>query len=237
MPESEGETNEVYIFYKSDVKNHFFFLLSEKNMSIRAAAKELQIPQSTAQSWQKKAEKAGDKEIETRVSGSGKKAGGPPVLTEDHARFIIDFLDENPSSVLDDMMEGLTSQFSDLQIKKSSLHDFVTKKCNITLKRAHFHAVERNSPEKIEERNWVKNQLQTDMDFMSNCVFIDEAAFHINMKRSMAWSKKGERAVVVVPKTRAKTTTILGAISPYGVVNARVRCPKSSSYKQEKKNC
>lgn len=43
------------------------------------------------------------------------------------------------------------------------------------------------------------------------------------MKRSVAWSKKGIRAVVVVPKTRAKTTTILGAISPYGVVNIKVR--------------
>ncbi|KAG1316441.1 hypothetical protein G6F62_013496 [Rhizopus arrhizus] len=41
------------------------------------------------------------------------------------------------------------------------------------------------------------------------------------MKRSVAWSKKGSRAVVVVPKTRAKTTTILGAISPYGVVNIK----------------
>ncbi|KAI8327422.1 hypothetical protein EDC96DRAFT_580700 [Choanephora cucurbitarum] len=102
VPESEGKTNRVYRFHKSDVKNHFFFLLSEKNMSIRAAAKELQIPQSTEQT------------------------GRPFMLTEDHVRFIIDFLDENPLSILDDMMEGLTSQFADLQIKKSSLHDFVT---------------------------------------------------------------------------------------------------------------
>ncbi|KAI8372264.1 hypothetical protein EDC96DRAFT_425798, partial [Choanephora cucurbitarum] len=125
VPESEGETNRLYRSYKSDVKNHFFFLLSEKNMSIRAAAKELQIPQSTAQSWKKKVEKAGDEEIETRASGSGRKAGRPPVLTEGNACFIMDFLDENPSSVLDDMMEGLTSQFVDLQIKKSFLHGFV----------------------------------------------------------------------------------------------------------------
>ncbi|KAG1058075.1 hypothetical protein G6F43_000110 [Rhizopus delemar] len=46
------------------------------------------------------------------------------------------------------------------------------------------------------------------------------------MKRSMAWSKKGERAVVVTPKTRAKITTIIGAISPYGVVNIKVKSPK-----------
>jgi hypothetical protein len=119
------------------------------------------------------------------------------------------------------------------KLKKSTLHDFVTKKCGITLKRAHFHAAERNTPEKIEERyNWVKDRLETDMDYMSNCVFIDETAFHINMKRSIAWSKKGERTVVVVPNTRAKTTTILGAISPYGVVNIRVRRPKVQASKK-----
>ncbi|KAL1933118.1 hypothetical protein VTP01DRAFT_8796 [Rhizomucor pusillus] len=43
--------------------------------------------------------------------------------------------------------------------------------------------------------------------------FANESAFHVNMKRSMAWSKKGSPAVNTVPKTRAQTTTILGAIS------------------------
>lgn len=108
-------------------------------------------------------------------------------------------------------MESLTEKFADLDIKKSALHDFKTNKCKISLKRAHFHAAERNSPEKIETRyEWVTKWLQTDMDYLSNCVFVDEAAFHINMKRSYAWSKKGTRAVVKVPKTRALTTTILG---------------------------
>ena len=66
-------------------------------------------------------------------------------------------------------------------------------------------------------------------------VFIDEAAFHINMKRFMAWSKKCERAVVIVPKIRAKTTTVLGAISPYGVVNVRVRRPKVQAASKKRK--
>ncbi|KAI8367219.1 hypothetical protein EDC96DRAFT_574723 [Choanephora cucurbitarum] len=78
------------------------------------------------------------------ASGSGR----PPVLIENYARFIVDFLDENTSLVLDDKMEGLTSQFDDLQIKKSSPHDFVTEKCNTTLKKA--HVVERNGPEKLK---------------------------------------------------------------------------------------
>lgn len=74
----------------------------------------------------------------------------------------------------------------------------------------------------------------TDMDYMTNCVFIDEVAFHINMKCTFAWSKVGTRAVVKIPKTRAKTTTILGAISPHGVVNVAVRRPRVLAVSKKK---
>lgn len=77
--------------------------------------------------------------------------------------------------------------------------------------------------------------MKTDMDYISNCVFIDEAAFHINLKRSFSWSRKGKRAVVTVPKTKARTTTILGAISPYGVVNISVRLPRKLLQSQKRK--
>ncbi|CEP13859.1 hypothetical protein [Parasitella parasitica] len=60
----------------------------------------------------------------------------------------------------------------------------------------------------------------------------NEAAFHINLKRSMAWPKKGTRAEVVVPETRARTTTNLGAISPFGVVNVQLRRPTIPSKKR-----
>jgi hypothetical protein len=134
------------------------------------------------------------------------------------------------------MMDQLNAQFMGLEIRKSALHKFLTEKCQFSLKRAHFHSVERNSPEKIEERyNWVKQWQETDMDFTSNCVFIDEAAFHINMKRNYAWSVKGERSVVKVPKTRAKTTTIIGAISPFGVINVKVKLPKVTAPSKKRK--
>lgn len=65
--------------------------------------------------------------------------------------------------------------------------------------------------------------MDTDMDYLSNCGFIDGAAFHINIKRSFAWSKVGTHAIVKVSKTRAKTTTILGAKSAHGLANIKVR--------------
>ena len=111
------------------------------------------------------------------------------------------------------------------------------EKCRISLKKAHFHSVERNSSENIERRyKWIKRWMETGMDYLSNCIFIDEAAFHINMKRNVAWSKIGSRAEVVIPKTRAKTMTILGAISPYGVINVKVRKPRAVKQNKKRKS-
>ncbi|KAG1170467.1 hypothetical protein G6F70_009073 [Rhizopus microsporus] len=92
------------------------------------------------------------------------------------------------------------------------------------------------SEEKIQERlNWVRKWEKTDMDFTRNCVFLDESAFHINLKRSMAWSRKGTPAVVTVPKTRATTTTILGAISAEGLIKCSLRLPQPPSNKKRKR--
>jgi hypothetical protein len=66
------------------------------------------------------------------------------------------------------------------------------------------------------------------MDYLKNCDFIDESAFHINLKRSIAWSAKGTTSIVTVPNTRSKTRTILGAISVMGVINIAIQKPKLS---------
>lgn len=70
---------------------------------------------------------------------------------------------------------------------------------------------------------------------MSNCILIDESAFHINMKHSCLGFRKGEPAIVTVTKIRAKTITILGAIFTFGVFNVKVMKPKvAESFKKRK---
>ncbi|KAG1139787.1 hypothetical protein G6F37_009497 [Rhizopus arrhizus] len=207
-------------------------------MSIRgAAAAEIKVPSSTAYNWHKKGLKSLelDEDIEKGGARGAVKVGRPAVLNDIHKNYLTNLVGVKSSIVLDEMMKSLT-KFTDLKISKNSLHEFVTEKCRISLKRAHFHSIERNNPQKIEERyQWVKQWEKTDLDFESNCVFIDEAAFHINLKRSMAWPKKGERAVVVTPKIRAKITTIIGAISPYGVVNIKVKSSKVAGPSKKRK--
>lgn len=67
----------------------------------------------------------------------------------------------------------------------------------------------------------------TDIKFLTNCIFLGEPAFDINMKRSRAWFKEGTRAIVIRPTTRVNTMTILGAISVAGLVAVGVKKKKS----------
>lgn len=61
----------------------------------------------------------------------------------------------------------------------------------LTVKKAHFEPKERNSPESITAPfKWVTNFTITDINYYSNCIFIDESAFHINLSRNMTWSIK-----------------------------------------------
>lgn len=64
------------------------------------------------------------------------------------------------------------------------------------------------------------------MDFAKNCVILDESAFHVNLKRSIAWSRKGTSAIVTVPTITANAISILGAISAAGLINVSLRVPK-----------
>ncbi|KAG1037484.1 hypothetical protein G6F43_012858 [Rhizopus delemar] len=57
----------------------------------------------------------------------------------------------------------------------------------------------------------------------------------VTKNNSMAWSKKGTPAVVTVPKTRATTTTILGAISTEGLIKCCLRLPQPPSSKKRKR--
>ena len=181
----------------------------------------------TAQGWVAE-DKKDPQGIIMRQAGSDRPVGRPPILTEEHRKFMANWADENAESVtLNDMMEVLTNKFGKIEISKTALYNFVREKCRITWKKAHFESVDRNCTEKLDERyDWVKKWIESDLlDYESNCIFIDKASFHINSKRNFSWSRKGARARVKIPKTRAPTHTILGAICAHGVVNICIKRP------------
>ncbi|KAL1927621.1 hypothetical protein VTP01DRAFT_3858 [Rhizomucor pusillus] len=193
-------------------------------------AKQLDIHVRTAQRWVKQYDERPDSIFE-----SGEKKGRRRILTSEHKKTIIDFIDANPSAAVVEVTEHLVKEFKDLKVSNSTVNNFIKTECNLPLKKAEFQSVERKSPEKIQERfDWVRQWEQTDMNFLTNCVFLDKSAFHINMKRTRAWSKKGVPAVVTVPTTRAKTTSILEAISASGLIKVSLRIPKANPNKKRK---
>ncbi|CEG80910.1 hypothetical protein RMATCC62417_15173 [Rhizopus microsporus] len=205
----EANVERDYVRYTVQDKVRFFDLRIEKCMSASTAAKQLGIHIRTAQRWVGQYNVCPDSIFE-----SCKNVGRKYILAEEHKTTAINFIDANPSATVVEVTEHLLKQFHDLKVSRSTGYNFIRSGCNLSLKKVDFHSIERNSPAKIEERyNWVCKWEKTNMNFLTNCVFLDESAFDINMKRSRAWSKKGTRAIVTRPTTRANTTSILGTIS------------------------
>ena len=173
MKETSVKRN--YTRYSDQDKVRFFKLLFERCLSAAAAANQLGIHVRTAQKWAAQYEKDPDSIFQKR-----RKTGRPRILHEEHKSVILECIDENPSVVLDEVIKKLKQIFTELKVSKSTLFDFVKEHCNLSLKKARFQPVDRNSQEKTQERlDWVHNWEKTDMNFTTNCVFLDETAFQL----------------------------------------------------------
>ncbi|CEP19613.1 hypothetical protein [Parasitella parasitica] len=194
-----------------------------KNLSAHPAARQLGIHIRAAQRCFKRYYENPESVFEKK-----KKSGRHRLPREENKRFLLNDIDKNPSAVSTEVVESLTRNFGDLNVSRSTAYNFMTTRCNLFIKQAQFHPLERISEEKIQQRyDWVQKSQQTDMDFTTNCVFFDESVFYINLKRSMAWLRKGTPAIIVtVPKTTANATSILGAMSAAGLIYISLSVPK-----------
>lgn len=86
-------------------------------------------------------------------------------------------------------MELLSDFFMGLRASKTSLYTFLKNVRALSSKIARKDSVKKNSVKKIKHRfEFVSNVLSCDIDYCPNYVFIDEAGFNINMKRSGGWA-------------------------------------------------
>ncbi|ORE12971.1 hypothetical protein BCV71DRAFT_190079, partial [Rhizopus microsporus] len=59
----------------------------------------------------------------------------------------------------------------------------------------------------------------THSSFTTNSVFSNALVFNINLKRSMAWSKKGTPVIITVPTIKVETGSNLSVISTSSLIN------------------
>ncbi|KAI8886883.1 hypothetical protein K501DRAFT_269461 [Backusella circina FSU 941] len=101
---------------------------------------------------------------------------------------------------------------------------FMKEECNLSIKVVDKHSLARNDDKTLDARvEWVKKWIDEGVEYLDNCVFVDESEFDINMRRSRGWSARGEKAVTTTPSTRATSHTVFGAISAVRVVNVSIR--------------
>ncbi|KAG1161086.1 hypothetical protein G6F37_003393 [Rhizopus arrhizus] len=143
----EANTSRDYVRYTVQDKARSFDLKIEKCLSASAAAKQLGIHIRTAQRWIKQYNKCPD-----NIFDSCNRVGRKCILTDEHKRSIVNFIDTNPSAAVDEVTEYLLKRFNDLKVSRSTVYNFMRCECNLSLKKADFHSIERNSPAKIEER-------------------------------------------------------------------------------------
>lgn len=158
----------------------------------------------------------------------------PSQLQEEHKEHL-DFFAKYPQATRHDAVESLTEAFENFSLKETSVGNFILNECNLTVKRATLQPLTRNSPDNLEKRHsWIKKWAETtDMNYLQNCVFVDEAGFNINMRSPNARSIRGTPAIVETPTTRAITHTILGAITANDIIAIEIREPPQNLKKRK----
>ncbi|KAG1049739.1 hypothetical protein G6F43_007951 [Rhizopus delemar] len=90
----------------------------------------------------------------------------------------------------------LTERFENFTVSKSQLNNHLRNTMLITVKKPMFEPEVRNSVGNLQTRfEWFMEWKGSDLDFTKNCIFIDEAGFHINIRNNWARSKSGSSAI------------------------------------------
>ncbi|CEI91015.1 hypothetical protein RMCBS344292_05319 [Rhizopus microsporus] len=213
-----------YNVYSDKHKAVFYYFNRVKLWKAAPSARKAQVEIRTGQIWAKRLKEDPQWNIYEKQTNKVNRLASQ--LQENHKKHLIDFFDIYPQATRQDAVESLTEAFENFNLKTTAVGNFILYECNLTVKRVTLQPLARNSLDNREKRyNWVKKWEGTDMKYLQNCVFVDEAGFSINMRSPNARSIRGTPAIVETPTSRALSHTILGAISANDVITIEIREP------------
>ncbi|KAI9468057.1 hypothetical protein BDB00DRAFT_777421 [Zychaea mexicana] len=160
-----------YKKYGEDQVKRFFELITKEGYTVPKAAEIAGIPRSTAYK---------SKKVWNDSDGSNPdKSKGNTKLEDKHTFFLIDLIDKNPCITIIEAKEDLCSKFSDLSITASGVNKHMKGKCGLSLKESKLYTLTRDAPRTLKLRFDIIMQWKaTGVDYMANCVFIDESGFN-----------------------------------------------------------
>ncbi|KAG1489538.1 hypothetical protein G6F49_012200 [Rhizopus delemar] len=193
--EGNKKSGKSYKIYSPDRKVLFLYYLQVKLYKAAKAARLSGVAERTGQQWAKRLRDEPEWDIFEKQTNKDKQKTG--MLQQEYKEYIINLYDQNPQARVVDIVESLTKSFENFSLKETSVRNFMKTECNLSLKRATLRSSERDSEDKLRQRfEWVERWTSTDMDYLSNCVFVDESGFDINMRPSSAWSTVAQWEVV-----------------------------------------
>lgn len=212
-------SRKTYNIYTDEQKALFLYLLNFKFLKAAPAGEQTGI-------WAKRTREYLEWDIYAKLTNKVNRAESQ--LQEAHKHSLINFFDEKPQATRKDTIDGLTTTVKGFGLKESQVGTLIKDERNLAVKRITRRPMTRNSKDTlIKRKEWEKKWSQTDMGYLSNCVFVDESDFDINIRPSTARSAKGTPAIITTPSARAVPHTILGAISVMDVVNIEIMLPNS----------
>ena len=217
MPE-KNISIQIYNKYGEANIARFFTLITE-GLSVPKAAKQTGIPRSTAYEL-KGAWNDSDGTvyppgcIKRKSKANSNTRFKNTRLNSEHTAFLIEQIDNNPCITIADVSQLLCSKFEGLSISSSAVRDYIVNHCKISLKNVKLYHLERDSDRTIRLRfEFINAWKSVDVDYMKNCMFVDEAGFNSHQTGSRGWSKVGELAVAKIPKKEGVNISIIGCIS------------------------
>lgn len=164
--------------YTDEYKAGLVSLVLDKKISVAQVANNANIPHSTLLNWVNLARE--------------KMSAQPSFFKLEHKQYLIDFIDENPTAVLNEALESLTQKFPGLNAKKTHVQEFMKNECNIKVLKTEGPSrkdIKMNLQNRIQ---WVNHWSNTDLDYMKNCVFIECARLDVVMKSGgLPYKKSG----------------------------------------------
>ncbi|GAA5813121.1 hypothetical protein MFLAVUS_006590 [Mucor flavus] len=120
-----------YNVYTDQQKAVYYYFNRVKLWKAAASARKAQIEIRTAQKWAKRLKADPEWNIyEKQTNTSNKK---PSQLQEEHKQHLIQLFDKHPQATRSEVVDSLTAQFENFNLKETAVGNFILYECNLTI--------------------------------------------------------------------------------------------------------
>ena len=172
----------------------------------RTLADSLDINKKTAYTWLK----SDRKHFEQRGGRRPKK------LSEEQLSFVCAEVEHNPTITLTRLVDIIKENF-DIDVSIQTVYNYLHGRL-ITLKKAHVEITTMNNDTNKEKRKEYVQKISRFMQENKTVIWMDETNLNLYCRRTQARSRRGERAVSILPSCRGPNVHVIGAISSFQVI-------------------